>query len=339
MPALGHLRHDDDDVGDRAVRRPQLQPVERVAVAVLGRHGGRAEPRGIRADVGLGQQERRDVVLASRAGATALLLLGAEQHQRLGDADRLVRREQRGERRVPHAGQRERAVVVDLREARARRTPRAPSCRARPSALSPSSTRSGIFASRSISSGSTSASRNARSRARNASPASTAAASSRGCGAIRSSRKRPRNNSLPKLGSFHSRSRAASATSRACRSVTSVDMTSRVPRTTMTLVTLSAPYGAGGSQVGPAVAERLGVPFVDRAIPTAWRSGSPSRCATRSSATRRSAAGSPARCSRSARSGPVLAGATPVPDAMLTDDAFREATEQVLRERARARAA
>ncbi len=36
----------------------------------------------------------------------------------------------------------------------------------------------------------------------------------------------------------------------------------------MTLVTLSAPYGAGGSQVGPAVAERLGVPFVDRAIPT-----------------------------------------------------------------------
>ena len=36
----------------------------------------------------------------------------------------------------------------------------------------------------------------------------------------------------------------------------------------MTLITLSAPYGAGGSQVGPAVAERLGVPFLDRAIPT-----------------------------------------------------------------------
>src|SRR6476661_6513242 len=34
------------------------------------------------------------------------------------------------------------------------------------------------------------------------------------------------------------------------------------------LITLSAPYGAGGSQVGPAVAERLGVPFLDRAIPT-----------------------------------------------------------------------
>ena len=36
----------------------------------------------------------------------------------------------------------------------------------------------------------------------------------------------------------------------------------------MHVVTISATYGAGGSVVGPAVAERLGVPFVDRAIPT-----------------------------------------------------------------------
>jgi cytidylate kinase len=36
----------------------------------------------------------------------------------------------------------------------------------------------------------------------------------------------------------------------------------------VTLITLSAPYGAGGSQVGPAVARRCGVPFLDRAIPT-----------------------------------------------------------------------
>lgn len=35
----------------------------------------------------------------------------------------------------------------------------------------------------------------------------------------------------------------------------------------MHVVTISATYGAGGSFVGPAVAERLGVPFVDRAIP------------------------------------------------------------------------
>jgi len=35
------------------------------------------------------------------------------------------------------------------------------------------------------------------------------------------------------------------------------------------VVTVSATFGAGGSAIGPAVAERLGVPFVDRAIPVA----------------------------------------------------------------------
>ncbi len=35
----------------------------------------------------------------------------------------------------------------------------------------------------------------------------------------------------------------------------------------MTLVAISAAYGAGGSRIGPAIAERLGVPFLDRAIP------------------------------------------------------------------------
>jgi len=33
------------------------------------------------------------------------------------------------------------------------------------------------------------------------------------------------------------------------------------------LIALSASYGAGGNVVGPALAERLGVPFLDRAIP------------------------------------------------------------------------
>jgi len=35
------------------------------------------------------------------------------------------------------------------------------------------------------------------------------------------------------------------------------------------VVTVSAAYGAGGSIVGPRIADRLGVPFVDRAIPAA----------------------------------------------------------------------
>ena len=37
----------------------------------------------------------------------------------------------------------------------------------------------------------------------------------------------------------------------------------------MRVVSISATYGAGGALVGPEVAERLGVPFVDRAIPVA----------------------------------------------------------------------
>lgn len=35
----------------------------------------------------------------------------------------------------------------------------------------------------------------------------------------------------------------------------------------MTVVTVSATFGAGGSEIGPALAEQLGLPFVDRAIP------------------------------------------------------------------------
>jgi cytidylate kinase len=45
------------------------------------------------------------------------------------------------------------------------------------------------------------------------------------------------------------------------------------------VVTVAALYGAGGSVIGPRVAERLGVPFLDRAIPSsvAKRVGLPAR--------------------------------------------------------------
>ena len=102
----------------------------------------------------------------------------------------------------------------------------------------------------------------------------------------------------------------------------------------MSLITLSAPYGAGGSHVGPAVAERLGVPFLDRAIPT----GVAERLAVplREAIDRDESVGS--WLTRALLSfgqvTPVLAGATPPPEHVLTDDAFRQATEQVLREHA-----
>src|ERR687893_2596795 len=102
----------------------------------------------------------------------------------------------------------------------------------------------------------------------------------------------------------------------------------------MSLITLSAPYGAGGSHVGPAVAERLGVPFLDRAIPT----GVAERLAVplREAIDRDESVGS--WLTRALLSfgqvTPVLAGATPVPESLMTEDTFREATEQVLRQHA-----
>ncbi len=111
---LRHPRHHDDDVGDHAVGRPQLGAVE--DVAALGGLGGGGHARGVGADVGLGQQERGDVRAGDAREPLALLLVGPEHPQRLGDADRLVRGDQRAERAVPGADHRQRAVVVDLRE-------------------------------------------------------------------------------------------------------------------------------------------------------------------------------------------------------------------------------
>ena len=105
-----------------------------------------------------------------------------------------------------------------------------------------------------------------------------------------------------------------------------------IPR--MAVITLSASYGAGGSDVGPAVAERLGIPFVDRAIPTgvAERLAVPMREAVE----RDEAVGN--WLTRALLSfgqvGPVLGGVAPHPSEVLTDEMFRHATEQVLREHA-----
>ena len=114
--AARHLGHHDEDVGHRPVGRPQLAAVEHVARAVLGRGRGRRHPRRVRAHAGLGQRERRQVRRADLRQPLALLLLRAEQQQRLRQPDRLMRRQQRREAGVPRPGQHQRAVVIDLRE-------------------------------------------------------------------------------------------------------------------------------------------------------------------------------------------------------------------------------
>ncbi len=113
----GHPRHHHEQVGDHAVGGPQLHAVQHVVVAV--RHRGGRQAGGVGADVRLGQQERRDVRTGAARQEGVLLLLRAEGLQRLGDADRLVRGEQRADGRARRADQGEGPVVVDLGEAEA----------------------------------------------------------------------------------------------------------------------------------------------------------------------------------------------------------------------------
>jgi hypothetical protein len=101
----------------------------------------------------------------------------------------------------------------------------------------------------------------------------------------------------------------------------------------MTLVALSAAYGAGGSRVGPALAERLGVPFLDRAIPlaVAERLDVPLDDATAHDDPPRS--GRLERLLRGFVGGDTLAPGPVLPEGAMAED-FRDATEAELRRQA-----
>jgi len=101
-----------------------------------------------------------------------------------------------------------------------------------------------------------------------------------------------------------------------------------------TVVTLSAPYGAGGSYVGPRLAERLGVPFVDRAIPgeVAQRLSVPLAEAIRHDESPGSVFD---RFIRALAPAGLPFGARPMLEHELIDEnAYRAATEQVIRDEA-----
>jgi cytidylate kinase len=101
----------------------------------------------------------------------------------------------------------------------------------------------------------------------------------------------------------------------------------------MTLVTLSAAYGTGGSRLGPQLAERLGVPFLDRAIPAAvaQRLAVPLEHA---SAHDQSVGSLLARMAmRLAPLGQAFGAAASASDP-LDEDAYRRATEGIIREQA-----
>jgi cytidylate kinase len=102
----------------------------------------------------------------------------------------------------------------------------------------------------------------------------------------------------------------------------------------MTLVTVSAAYGAGGSRLGPQLAERLGVPFLDRAIPAsvAQRLAVP---LAEAHAHDQSVGTLLSRMAlRLAPMGQAFGAAAATPHEMLDEDAYRRATEQIIREQA-----
>jgi len=111
-------RHDDEEVGDRAVGAPELLAVENV-VAFRRAGDGRREVGRIRADLRLGQGERRHGARREAGKVLLLLLLRPEELQRLRDADGLVRRQQRDEVAVARRDQLHRVAVLALREAQA----------------------------------------------------------------------------------------------------------------------------------------------------------------------------------------------------------------------------
>jgi cytidylate kinase len=101
------------------------------------------------------------------------------------------------------------------------------------------------------------------------------------------------------------------------------------------VVTVSGSFGAGGGIVGPMVAERLGVPFLDRAIPVrvARSLDVPVEEALDRDERRPPAL---ARFLASLAVGGDALGATPAgtADRVANDDAFRVETERVIREMA-----
>lgn len=100
----------------------------------------------------------------------------------------------------------------------------------------------------------------------------------------------------------------------------------------MGVVTVSASYGAGGSEIGPAVAEALGLPFVDRAVPVevARKLDVPLDEAERQDDAIDTGLW---RVISSMALVPELAGAGPLAYRSFADEhAFREKTEEVLRE-------
>ncbi len=109
--------HDHQQLREGAVGAPQLAAVEDVVLAVGSLLGRGSHARRVGAGGGLGQREGRDLARGAARQEALLLLLAAEELDRLRHADRLVGRQQRGQVAVAAADQPHDLVVLDVAEA------------------------------------------------------------------------------------------------------------------------------------------------------------------------------------------------------------------------------
>ncbi|HLI31479.1 MAG TPA: cytidylate kinase-like family protein [Solirubrobacteraceae bacterium] len=101
----------------------------------------------------------------------------------------------------------------------------------------------------------------------------------------------------------------------------------------MTVVAISASYGAGGSRIAPALARRLGVPFLDRAIPASVAAQLQVPLDEAERCDERAEAGLLARLLASFRAADAYVPAALPAEGPLAED-FQQATEEVVRRQA-----
>ena len=110
-------RHHDQQLSLGAVGAPQFFAVQDPGITVVARDGARLHRRWIGPDAVFGQGECGDRTFGETGEILFLLRLVAEHFERLGNADRLMRGEQCGQRAIDRRNELDRLHVRELRQA------------------------------------------------------------------------------------------------------------------------------------------------------------------------------------------------------------------------------
>src|SRR5947207_11987625 len=113
------LGHDDDYAGLSSVRAPQFFSVENESVTFGSRLGMSEHGGGVGTSAGFRESEGGDLAGGHTRQIFAFLGFGSEENERLGHADGLMGREQRGQVTAVTAEQHRGAAIVGLGKSQA----------------------------------------------------------------------------------------------------------------------------------------------------------------------------------------------------------------------------